>query len=158
MDTAILCARTEVSAVQKKMNAYVLILSTLVEFVKRVCRSSGLARGRPRGLLRLGLRPNFAARSSWGVRCSCGEDFLGSTILAEPQHPAYMIQSSQPVWSAARSQICLNPVWRVGCEGSRSEPERSEGERSESADWRPPSQLDSDKFGDEAAKPNRWLD
>ncbi len=52
---------------------------------------------------------------------------------AEPQLPAYMIQSSQPVWSAARSQICLNPVWRVGSEGWRSESERSEAERSEAA-------------------------
>ncbi|MCP3662160.1 MAG: hypothetical protein GY696_06630, partial [Gammaproteobacteria bacterium] len=33
-----------------------------------------------------------------------------------------------------------NPVWRVGCEGSRSEPERSEGERSKAEDRSPPSQ------------------
>ncbi len=30
---------------------------------------------------------------------------------AEPESPAYMIQSSQPVWSSSR-KICLNPVWR----------------------------------------------
>ncbi len=58
----------------------------------------------------------------------------------DSQLPAYMIQSSLPVWSAARSQICLNPVWRVGCEDSRSEPERSEGERSDAEDRSPPSQ------------------
>ncbi len=53
--------------------------------------------------------------------------------------------------SPLRRQICLNPVWRVGSEGSRSEPERPEAERSEA-------KLDSDKFGDEAAGPNWWLD
>ncbi len=37
-------------------------------------------------------------------------------------------------------QICLNPVMRVGCEGSRGEPEQSEGERSEAEDRSPPSQ------------------
>ncbi|MCP3661706.1 MAG: hypothetical protein GY696_04295, partial [Gammaproteobacteria bacterium] len=42
-----------------------------------------------------------------------------------------MIQSSHRFGIAARSQICLNPVWRVGSEGSRSEPERPEAERSE---------------------------
>ncbi len=52
-----------------------------------------------------------------GALHSCGEAAPG--FGAEPQLPAYMIQTSQPVWSAARSQICLNPVWRVGCEGSR---------------------------------------
>ncbi len=31
-----------------------------------------------------------------------------------------------PLWSAASCQICLNPVWRVACEGSRSELELSE--------------------------------
>ncbi|MCP3665221.1 MAG: hypothetical protein GY696_22440 [Gammaproteobacteria bacterium] len=51
-----------------------------------------------------------------------------------------MIQSSLPVWSVARSQICLNPVWRFGCEGSRNETERSEGERSEAEDRSPSSQ------------------
>ncbi|MCP3668555.1 MAG: hypothetical protein GY696_39755, partial [Gammaproteobacteria bacterium] len=34
--------------------------------------------------------------------------------------------------SPLRRQICLNPVWRVGSEGSRSE-ERPEAERSEAA-------------------------
>ncbi|MCP3667114.1 MAG: hypothetical protein GY696_32260 [Gammaproteobacteria bacterium] len=29
--------------------------------------------------------------------------------------------------SPLRRQICLNPVWRMGSEGSRSEPERPEG-------------------------------
>ncbi|MCP3668743.1 MAG: hypothetical protein GY696_40715 [Gammaproteobacteria bacterium] len=38
----------------------------------------------------------------------------------------------------------------VGCEGSRSEPERTEGECSEEE-----AELDSDKFGDEAARSNR---
>ncbi len=51
---------------------------------------------------------------------SCGEAAPG--FGAEPKLPAYMFQSSQPVWSAARGQICLNPVCRVGCEDSRSEP------------------------------------
>ncbi len=47
-------------------------------------------------------------------------------------------------------QICLNPVWRVGCEGSRSDPERSEGERSEAEDRSSPAaKLDTHKFGDE---------
>ncbi|MCP3666913.1 MAG: hypothetical protein GY696_31205, partial [Gammaproteobacteria bacterium] len=41
-------------------------------------------------------------------------------------------------------QICLNPVWRVGCEGSRNEPERSEGNRSEAEDRSPPSRLAHD--------------
>ncbi len=50
-----------------------------------------------------------------------------------------MIQSSHRFGLAARSQICLNPVWRAGSEGSRSEPERSEGERSEAGDRSPPS-------------------
>ncbi|MCP3664645.1 MAG: hypothetical protein GY696_19505 [Gammaproteobacteria bacterium] len=31
--------------------------------------------------------------------------------------------------SLLRHQICLNPVWRVGSEGSRSEPEWSDGGR-----------------------------
>ncbi|MCP3664807.1 MAG: hypothetical protein GY696_20325 [Gammaproteobacteria bacterium] len=35
--------------------------------------------------------------------------------------------------SPLRRQIFLNPVWRVGSEGSRSEPERFEAERSEAA-------------------------
>ncbi|MCP3665562.1 MAG: hypothetical protein GY696_24205 [Gammaproteobacteria bacterium] len=35
--------------------------------------------------------------------------------------------------SPLRRQICLNPVWRVGSEGSRSKPERPEAERSEAA-------------------------
>ncbi|MCP3661311.1 MAG: hypothetical protein GY696_02270, partial [Gammaproteobacteria bacterium] len=35
--------------------------------------------------------------------------------------------------SPLRRQICLNPVWRVGSEDSRSEPERPEAERSEAA-------------------------
>ncbi len=34
---------------------------------------------------------------------------------------------------AAKSQICLNSVWRVRSEGSSSEAERSEFERSEPA-------------------------
>ncbi len=67
-----------------------------------------------------------------------------------------MIQSTNRFGLAARSQICLNPVWRVGSEGSRSEPERPEVERSEAATH--PTKLDSDKFGDEATRPNRWLD
>ncbi len=41
----------------------------------------------------------------------------------------------------------------MGYEGSRSEPERTEGERSEAE-----AELDSDKFGDEEARSNRWLD
>ncbi len=53
--------------------------------------------------------------------------------------PKWLNQANQ-FSLAARSQICLNPVWRVGCEGSRSEPERSEGERSEAEDRSPPSQ------------------
>ncbi len=55
-----------------------------------------------------------------------------------------MIQSSQPVWSHREaSQICLNPVWRVGAEGLRSEPKRSECERSEAEDRSPTSQTDA---------------
>ncbi len=70
---------------------------------------------------------------------------------------AYMIQSSQPVWSAVECQICLNPVWRVGCVGLRSEPERSEGERSE-AEERSNTESYSDKFGNGGVRPNPWLD
>ncbi|MCP3668744.1 MAG: hypothetical protein GY696_40720 [Gammaproteobacteria bacterium] len=44
-----------------------------------------------------------------------------------------VIQSSHRFGLAARSQICLNPVWRVGSEGSRSEPELPEAEHSEAA-------------------------
>ncbi len=57
-----------------------------------------------------------------------------------------MIQSSQQVWSAASRLICLNPVWLVGCEGSRREPEPelSEGERSEA------------EVGPQPTKPN-WI-
>ncbi len=39
-----------------------------------------------------------------------------------------------PGWPRDESSICLNPVWRVGCGGTRSELERSEGERSEAED------------------------
>ncbi len=39
-----------------------------------------------------------------------------------PSH--FMIQSSQQIWSAATCQICLNPVWRVGCEVERSTADR----------------------------------
>ncbi len=40
-----------------------------------------------------------------------------------------MIQSSHRFGLAASWKIWLNPVCRVGCEGSRSEPERSTAER-----------------------------
>ncbi|MCP3662553.1 MAG: hypothetical protein GY696_08680 [Gammaproteobacteria bacterium] len=67
-----------------------------------------------------------------------------------------MIQSSQQVWSAASGPTLIQfGGWALR---ARCEPERSEGERSEAEDRSPPSQLDSDKFGDEAARPNRWLD
>ncbi len=55
-------------------------------------------------------------------------------VWAVPQLPAYMIQL--PVWSAGRSQTCLNPVLAGGLRG----PERSEDERSEAEDRIPPSQ------------------
>ncbi len=45
-----------------------------------------------------------------------------------------------------------------GCEGSRSESERSEGEPSEAENAAHPTKLESDKFGDEATRPKRWLD
>ncbi len=35
-----------------------------------------------------------------------------------------MVQSSQEVWSTAGCQIYLNPVWWVGCEDERNEPDR----------------------------------
>ncbi len=61
-----------------------------------------------------------------------------------------MIQSSQTFGLAARKQICLNPMWRVGSEGWRSESQRSEGERNEAKDrGAHPAKLDSDKFGDD---------
>ncbi len=37
-------------------------------------------------------------------------------------------------------RLGLNPVWQVGCEGSRGDPERSEGERREAEDRSPPRQ------------------
>ncbi|MCP3665412.1 MAG: hypothetical protein GY696_23440 [Gammaproteobacteria bacterium] len=42
--------------------------------------------------------------------------------------------------SPLRRQICLNPVWRVGSGGSRSEPEQPEAERSEAAGPEPTTQ------------------
>ncbi len=60
----------------------------------------------------------------------------------EPQLPAYMIQSSHQVRSAASCQIWLNPVWRVGCEGElRASVARPNGPRvssSEAEDRSPP--------------------
>ncbi|MCP3664248.1 MAG: hypothetical protein GY696_17450, partial [Gammaproteobacteria bacterium] len=60
--------------------------------------------------------------------------------------------------SLLRRQICLNPVWWVGSEGSRSGPERPEAERSEAAGPEPTQpnwiQTNSDK---QAARPKRWL-
>ncbi len=58
-----------------------------------------------------------------------------------------------PVWSLLPRQIFLNPVWRVGCEGLRSEPERSEVEAVSAAKATTAAhraKLDSDKLGDEA--------
>ncbi len=76
--------------------------------------------------------------SSSGAARGGGPWWLG----AEPQLLAYMIQSSHPVWPAVESSNFLNPVWRVGCEGSRSEPERSESDRREAEDRRYPAKLD----------------
>ncbi|MCP3661294.1 MAG: hypothetical protein GY696_02175 [Gammaproteobacteria bacterium] len=64
-----------------------------------------------------------------------------------------MIQSSHRFALAARSQICLNPVWRVGSEGSRSEPERYEAERSGPQDRSPPSQTGFRQIWRRSGKP-----
>ncbi|MCP3665755.1 MAG: hypothetical protein GY696_25215 [Gammaproteobacteria bacterium] len=53
------------------------------------------------------------------------------------------VKSGRAVARRGAGQICLNPVWRVGSEGSRNEPERSEAERSEAA-------------GPESTQPN-WI-
>ncbi len=82
-----------------------------------------------------------------------------AAVGAPPQTPgrrpnyilAAMIQSSQLVWSTTRSNICLNPVWRVGCVrahvASLNDPRVSVAKPRTAAP----------KFGDEAARPNRWL-
>ncbi len=91
----------------------------------------------------LGLRPPDSL-----LRRVCGR--APSGFGAVLQLPAYMIQSSQPVRSVESSnrqisstssrQVCPNPVRRVGCEGPRNKPERSEGERNEAEDRSPPGQ------------------
>ncbi len=74
---------------------------------------------------------------------------------AKPQLPAYMIQSSQPVLSVVGSSNLPESSLAGGLASERSEPERSEGEPRTPAH---PAKLDIDKFGDEATRPNRWLD
>ncbi|MCP3662989.1 MAG: hypothetical protein GY696_10915 [Gammaproteobacteria bacterium] len=95
---------------------------------------SGVARGGGgRGLRQFGLCPK--PRGGFTVRMLLLLGLLLRLGAPAPQSPlrpprglgwsrnslrTYMIQSSQPVWSAASCQICLNPVWCVGCEGSRT--------------------------------------
>ncbi len=116
------------------------------------CIQSGVARGRRLGLCpepRWGSAPDpggFAARANyWGFR---------------PQTPAGAPPQNTPGAPAPRTLlngVCAEPQWGL----PRSETERSEGERSKAEDRSPrppPSKLDSDKFGDEAARPNQRLD
>ncbi len=75
--------------------------------------------------------PDLLQNGVWGgASTGSGVERQLHSFGVEPQFPENMIQSSQPVWSSARSQICLNPVWRVGCESERSEPDRSKPETS----------------------------
>ncbi len=71
--------------------------------------------------------------------------------------PAYMIQSSQPVWSAVESSNLFESS--LADEGSPIV--SPNGPRVSAAKPRTaahPAKLDSDKFVDEAARPNRWID
>ncbi len=124
-----------------------LINSPIFNFFKRVLSNRGWAVPQPGGGLGAmavgaGALPQTLGRlrrkNVGGASAPRPLSRMG--FWAEIQLLVYMIQSSQPVWSAVSHQICLNRVWQVGCEGSRSDPERSEGERSEAEDRSPPSQ------------------
>ncbi|MCP3664651.1 MAG: hypothetical protein GY696_19535 [Gammaproteobacteria bacterium] len=44
-------------------------------------------------------------------------------------HPPSRFNQASRFGPPRSCQICLNPVWRVSCEGGLSEPERSTAER-----------------------------
>ncbi len=97
---------------------------------------SGVARGGGQG-----------GRGGWGsalnpTRGSRPQTPSCTGFGVEPQLPAYMIQSSQPVWSAVESSNLSESSLGggVGCGDTRSEPDRSDGERGEAEDRSTPSQ------------------
>ncbi len=77
---------------------------------------------------------------------------------AEPQLPAYMIQSSLQVWSTATRQICLNPVSRGAVRARVASPNGPRLSVTEARTAVHRAKLDSDKFGDQGRDQNRWLD
>ncbi len=76
-------------------------------------------------------------RSGQGVKwyqvCWDSTPTISEVILKKPPVPIVMDFSLVH----RRRQICRNPVWQVGYEGSRSKPERSEGEHNRSRGLEP---------------------
>ncbi len=79
-----------ISRNNNKLKSVSQFLCKYVRFTSSQGRSQ-----RARGSRRLGLRPRPLLNGVWGA--------APAGFAAEPQLPAYMIQSIQPVWSAVES-------------------------------------------------------